>query len=362
MMRAWKYKRLTPNVLSQRLDLIESKDIVDLVGKSVEYIRLMLLRTPYQSALQALGNQQRDVATIENVLVQKYITTCEVIKEHSPTNIRFLLSTMLKKFEVDNIIAILRAQWAGLSVPEAMKFITPVGGMDEARCQSILETAASASDVVERLADVEYGPVLKNAMAGQRESEGLQFLEASLNKHLYNEIYKALSKLRGRDKKIAATVLGMEIDSKNIILIVRSLSMKIAKDQVKRYLLPTSQVFSEKELDTAIGAKDIPSSIESLLAVAQRRPARDYQDMLTDLLSEYQATQSLARIEVILDRNLLKTSLRMLKRYTPYFNIGLLLAFLNAKWFEVRNIRAILRGAEGGLHPETIRSVLILPA
>jgi V/A-type H+-transporting ATPase subunit C len=360
-MRAWKYKRLTPNVIGQRLELIESKDIVDLVGKRLDYIHLMLSKTPYHIELQDIQDKQLDSASIENVLLKNYINTCEIIKDYSPKNIRLLLYAILKKFEINNIKAILRAKWAGISVNEAMRFITPVGKMDEMRCKSILKNAESVIDVIEHLSDLEYGPVLKEAFRDHEETEGLQYIEAFLSNYVYKEIFKAVGKLRGRDKKIAETVLGIEIDSINIKILLRSMSLKIGKDQIKRYLLPTSQIFSEKELETAIETNDIRAFIESLLTVAKFRNARDYQYMLIELLGEYKSFQSLSSLEVALDRSLLKTSLRMLKRYTPYFNIGLILAFLNAKWFEVRNLRAILRGTEGNLDPEKIMKLLILP-
>lgn len=360
-MRAWKYKRITPKVIGQRLELIEAKDIVDLVGKRLDYIHLMLSKTPYRIELQDFHDKQLDSASIENVLLKNYIKTCEVIKDYSPKNIRFLLSTILKKFETNNLKAILRAKWAGISVSEAMRFITPFGKMNEIRCKSILENAESVVDIIEHLSDLEYGPVLKEAFRNHNETEGLQYIEAFLNNYVYKEIFKAVGKLKGRDKKIAETVLGIEIDSINIKIVLRSMSLKIAKDQIKRYLLPTSQIISEKVLETAIETNDIQSSIESLLEVAKLRNARDYQYMLTELLGEYKSSRSLSSLEVVLDRSLLKTSLRMLKRYTPYFNIGLILAFLNAKWFEVRNLRAILSGTEGNLHPEKIMKLLILP-
>ena len=350
-----------PKVISQRLELIESKEIIDLIGKKIDHIHLMLSKTPYQIELQDIHDKQLDSASIENVLLKNYIKTFEVIKDYSPTKIRFLLSAILKKFEINNIKALLRAKWAGISVNEAMKFITPFGNMDEIRCKSIFENAESAIDVIEHISDLEYGPMLKEELRNHKEAEILQVIETILNNYVYKEIYKAVGKLKGRDKKIAETVLGIEIDSKNIMIILRSISLKIPKDQIKRYLLPTSQILNEKELEKAIDANDIQSSIESLLITAKLRNARDYQYMLTELLQEYNAFPSLSILEVALDRSLLKTSLRMLKRYTPYFNIGLVLAFLNAKWFEVRNLRAILRGAESDLHPEQIRNLLILP-
>ncbi|MCK5626102.1 V-type ATPase subunit, partial [Candidatus Bathyarchaeota archaeon] len=142
---------------------------------------------------------------------------------------------------------------------------------------------------------------------------------------------------------------------------LRGKSLGIAEDQIKHSLLPASEIIGKKELENAIKTKDILSSIESLFAMAKYNAVRDYQNMLTALLREYEASQSLSQLELVLDRSLLETSLRMLQRYTPYFNIGLVLAFLNAKWFEVKNLSVIVRGAEAKIPPDRIESLLILP-
>jgi vacuolar-type H+-ATPase subunit C/Vma6 len=51
----------------------------------------------------------------------------------------------------------------------------------------------------------------------------------------------------------------------------------------------------------------------------------------------------------------------MIKRHTPYYNIGLILAYLNLKWSEVRNLIALIRGSEAGISPEKVKKALILP-
>ncbi len=186
-------------------------------------------------------------------------------------------------------------------------------------------------------------------------------LAVALDKYVYGEIWRAAGKLRGLDKKIARTVVGIEIDAINIKVILRCRAMGISEEQIRRYIIPVSEVFGEKELEGAIRAADIKSSIESLLEAAKLAMARDYRYVLTDLLREYEASQSLSRLEMVLDRGSLKTSLRMLKRYTPFFNIGLILAFLNLKWSEVKNLRAIVRGVEDKIPPDKIRKLLILP-
>ena len=198
-------------------------------------------------------------------------------------------------------------------------------------------------------------------MGDYEKSGTLLPIETSLARSIYKQIYKAVGKIKGKDGKIAQTVLGLEIDSINIKVILRGKFLGIAEDQIRHYLLPTSGIIGKKELESAIKTKDIPSSIESLFAIARYNAVRDYQYMLTALLREYEYSQSLSRLETVLDRSLLKTSLRMLKRYTPYFNIGLVLAFLTAKWFEVKNLRVIVRGAEARIPPDRIEALLILP-
>jgi vacuolar-type H+-ATPase subunit C/Vma6 len=135
--------------------------------------------------------------------------------------------------------------------------------------------------------------------------------------------------------------------------------MGIDENRIGRYLIPESEVFGAKELEEAIRGLDMPSVINSLVKSAKRAMARDHQYILTEL-QDLDFT-SLTAVERILDRGLVETNLRMLKRYTPFFNIGLVLAFLNLKWFEVKNLRAIIRGSEARIVPDKVKELLILP-
>jgi vacuolar-type H+-ATPase subunit C/Vma6 len=148
----------------------------------------------------------------------------------------------------------------------------------------------------------------------------------------------------------------------NIRVILRLQEAGISQDQAREYLIPISEVFGRKDLEDAMQAKDARSTIEHMLKAAKLNLARDHQQLLKDLIREYETHRSLSRLETILDRELLKTSLRMLRRYTPFFNIGFILAFLNLKWFELRNLRTIIRGAEEKIPAAKTKELLILPS
>jgi len=361
-MTAWKYKRIMPEVLVAKLRLIEPKDIVNLAGRNLHDVYLILEKTSYQAEISEITVKQLNSVSLENAFLKNFVRTCKEIMEHSPKSISFLLSKILMKFEADSVKAILRAKQAELGVDEAMKHIMPIGRLDEARCRKALEISKNVIDVVESLLDLEYGSVLKEAWAAYEETRVFFLLEVALDRYVYGEIWRAAGKLRGLDKKIARTVLGMEIDSANIKAILRCRAMGIREDQTRRYIMPISEVFGEKELGEAIRTADMKSSIKSLWAAARLARAIDYQYILTDILRSYEASPSLSMLETVLDRGLVKTSLRMLKRYTPFFNIGLILAFLNLKWFEVKNLRAIVKGAEDKILPGKVKKLLMLPA
>ena len=358
-MCAWKYKRIMPKITVVKLKLMEPKEIANLVGMSLHHISSMLEKTPYKAEISETSTKELSSNSLEEALLKNFINTCEELMGMSPKRIRLLLSTFLMKFEADCVKAILRAKKAELDANEAMKYIMPVGRLNEARCRKTLEISENIADVVESLSDMEFGSVLEKAFAVYEKEKNFYLLEVALDRHVYSKIWRAIGKLGGLDKKIARTVIGLEIDSANVKTILRCKAMGIMDYQIRRYLIPVSDVFSEKELEQLIKEPDIQSLIDSLVRLAKNTMARDYRYTFAEL--QKQDVISLTTLETILDRGLVETSLRMLKRYTAFFNIGLMLAFLNLKWFEVRNLRAITRGTESGIPPDRVKKLLILP-
>lgn len=361
-MSAWKYKKVMPKVLVSKLRLIPAKDMADLVGGPSDRIYSQLAKTSYQKEISEISPQQLDSVSMEEALLKNFLRTIDEIARSSPKDIRALLTRILMKFEASALKAILRTKSAGLEVDQAMRYVLPAGRLDAARCVDITKNSKSIGDVVRLVSDTEYGPMLKDALPEYDKTGALFPLETAIDRQVYGRIMRAVKKLRGLDEKIAGTVLGMEIDSMNIRVLLRFKEASISQDRATRYFLPVSDVFGQEVLNEAMQAKEVRSAIERLLEAAKFNLARDYQQLLMELMREYESLKSLSRLEVVLDRGLLKTSLRMLKRYTSFFNIGFLLAFVNLKWFEMRNLRVIIRGADEKIPSDKIRELLILPS
>jgi vacuolar-type H+-ATPase subunit C/Vma6 len=69
----------------------------------------------------------------------------------------------------------------------------------------------------------------------------------------------------------------------------------------------------------------------------------------------------LSRLEMYLEGTALETSLYMTRKYTRYYNISFILAFLNLKSFEIKNLRCIIVGSARNIPPNQVKNYLFLP-
>ena len=352
-----KYSEIMPKVAIEKLKLIGMDDLVCLIGKDLESISCALLESPYREEVSSLSKDKVNSLSLEKALLSNYIMTIESLIEASVGDIRGVLEAVLKKFEVSNVKTMLRAVKAKMDVDEAMNHIVPVGALKEKRYRAILARSKGIEDLVDSLSDLEYGLALKNVLIESKTSDLLP-MEISLDRVAYGGILKSIEKLRGLDKTIARNILGIEIDAINIKIILRCKGMALSPDQMKDYLNPSS-VFDGKTLESAMVAKDVKSMMECLLTAEEIAKNPFYQNALKQVLKEYDAP--LSRLETILDGWSLKTSLNVLKKYTHYYNIGFILAFVNLKWFEIKNLRTIIKGSERKSPPSKVRQHLTLP-
>lgn len=346
-----------PRVAIENLKLIEIDDLIDLIGKDLEVIRCALADSPYGEQISAVSQDLFDYRFLEAALMQNYAETIRKLVKFSSGGIKKLLLAFSKKLEVSNVKTMLRAVKAQIDVDEALKNIVPMGTLDVNRCRAILETAKSVEDVIAALPDFEYGKVLKNAVEERGNTEDLLLLEVALIKAVYREILEEIEKLTGVDKKIAEEVLGIELDAINVKVILKGKELAVSPEIMKDYLMPIA-FFNEEILEEAINAADVKFMMERLSRIVEfAHPV--YKKIFTQTLKESNAP--LSRLEAILDKAPLEMSLSTLKEHSRYYHLGFILAFLNLKWAEVKNLRCIVKGSERKSPPSQVRKLLTIP-
>jgi len=352
-----KYNELMPRVAIESLKLIEIDALIDLIGKDLEAIRCALADSPYGKQISAVPQDLFDYRFLEAALKQNYAETIRKLVKFSSGNIKKLLLAYSRKLEVSNVKTMLRAVKAQIYVDEALKNIVPVGTLGVNRCRAILETAKSVEDVIAALVDFEYDKILKHIAEEQGDIEDLTLLEVALDKAVYREILETAKKLTGMDQKMAQDVIGIELDAVNVKIILKGKELAVSPEIIRDYLMPTA-FFNEEILEEAIEAANVKSMMERLSKIVEY-PHPVYKKIFTQIQKESNAP--LSRLEAILDKAPLEMSLSALKEHSRYYHLGFILAFLNLKWAEMKNLLCIVKGSERKSPPSQVRKLLTIP-
>lgn len=321
--------------------------------EDLEGVSHILENTPYRDEIAVVPLEGLTSIDLEKAFTKNFLRIFDEIWEHSSKDLKILLDDILRKFEVENVKAILRAKMAELGVDEALRFIIPVRHYDETVCKSLLEKTKTVEDVVKLMAGTEYGQVLQGALKTYRETGLLIPLETALDGYAAMELWKDVHKLKGVDIKIAEEILGTEIDVLNIKIILRCKALEMDEEVIHQLILPTFYALTKEDVENGVMAIDVEDAINTLMV-------KDYKKWATEALKEYSTSKSVSPVEIVLDRLLLKLNQSIFIKYPSPFHIGVILAFLNLKWFELKNLRAIVTGNENKVSREKIKNVLIV--
>jgi len=356
-MKTDQYNTLMPRVALENLKLIDLDELVRLIGKNIEFIFNFLKSTAYGEEIIRTCGDIVEPELLEEALFQNYAKTFNKLLKESSGNIKKLFLSVLRKFDALNLKTMLRMVQAGMSSEEILKYIIPLGMYDRKKSQTILSDVNSISDMIDSLQDQDLGSILKETLRAQKIISDLSPMEAALDKEVFTGILKEIKNLDRRDKKIATNILGIEIDALNVKIILKYKSLTIDHKNIKANLIPGALI-DEKILESAIKEPDIKSTLQHFLwSVGKKHQV--YQTIFTKLVEESESATS--HLEIILEKASLEMSLFELKKNMRYYNIGYILAFLNMKWAEIKNLRCIINGTARNVGTDQTRNLLILP-
>jgi V/A-type H+-transporting ATPase subunit C len=345
-----------PRVAIEKLKLLEKKDLLDLVGKNLEAIRCYLLETSYREEISKIPKEEANSTSMEEALLENFARTLNTLIRFSVGDIKNLLSTIMCKFETINIKTLIRATKTKTSMDEAVSNIVPVGNLTKDLCRDILSHSPTIEGILGSLSDSKCGFIVREALVRYKEAGDLMPIELALDKAAYQGIFDSIEKLKGLDKLIARNILGIEADTINIKTILRGKARGVPKDRIKEYFLPSFLV-DEQVLEKAIETTDVKALAEYLIKAAETKENLFYQKFFLQILEHCDSL--LSKLESILERASLGMSLYMQKKHLKYYNISYVLAFLNLKWFEIRNLRCIIVGSERKISPTQVKRFLI---
>jgi V/A-type H+-transporting ATPase subunit C len=246
-----------------------------------------------------------------------------------PDAARPLITQLYRRYEVDNLKALLRGVETGTSWDSVRYLLFPFGPFTLLPAEQIAE-AETVATAVEQLHDTPYYTILTHAMKRYTTEQSLFPLEVALDLDYWRELWQDVGHLPNADQTQAQRCVGTLLDVTNLMWAIRyRVNHNLSEEEIINYTLPFGYQVSDEDIRAIAAGMDIAHIL-----------TRIYPDMddVSALLKEPRS--GLPLLEARLQRRLAVTSREAFLGYP--FHVGIPAAYLLLAELELQDITVLL--------------------
>ncbi len=336
MTGAGRYAELSAAVRSFKAELIQQSQIERLVeaGSLSETVSQL-------TAGHVASADGSDLIAVESFLIQRIIEMARRLAAYAPYDSRSLIKQFEAWHQYACIKEILKAIADQLEPDEALMHIVPAGKFTLERCKDLIESH-NPNRVIETLDDEMLRRFVTPKLTGER---GGMAGVAAVDQYYYNTLWTASNLPDPLDAQAAKGLVGQLIDHLNILLSFRARLIGLDAKSTSDMLIPVNYGLGHAFTEMAEA-----TSAQNLLRVLDKTP---YSHSLQE-----QGLFEGAAIELALNRSHASSCLNAFAG-SP-FNVGLALAFLFLKNYELHDFFSIINGKANNLPADRVMESLIL--
>jgi len=282
-----------------------------------------------------------DLIPVESYLIERVIELAQRLTSYAPYDSRALIKLIAAAHEYACIKEILKAISDQVSPEEASAHIVPAGKFTPEKCKELLESR-NPSRVIETFGDEAFKRFVTPKLAAEK---GGMTAVGSVDQYYYRKLWEASNLPDPLDAQSARGLIGELIDHLNILLCFRARLMELNARAASDMMIPVNYGLGHVLTEMSEAA-----STQSLLRILEKTP---YSRAL-----QGQGVMDGGVVERMLSRSHAQTCLNAFAG-SP-FNVGLALAFLFLKNYELRDLFSLINGKANNVPADRIAESLIL--
>ncbi|HJJ55968.1 MAG TPA: V-type ATP synthase subunit C [Methanocorpusculum sp.] len=328
--------------------LIPKEEYIRMLNMSIPELIRVIEELEYKHEIDELANSFSGLDLIENAMSWNLAKEYQRVIDLAPGEMKRFTRDYLHKWDIQNILTILRGKLQSLSINKIKAVLVPAGALDAKTLDNLL-SESSIERIVETLPEKKMATILSNGLSDAIKSQSFGLIENELYKYYYLTLIKSANSGMKGGAPFKKYVL-FEIDIKNITNLFRIRVQGKPNTDTKNIWIPGG-AYSPDELDRLC-------SVDSLDEVVDTLKKKSKSQVLIDALESLKEAKPIYEIENMLITAQLNQMDNLSKR-NP-FSISPLLVYLERKKYEVTNLRAIARGKESGLSADVLEKYLVI--
>ena len=332
----------------RKTKLLPREDYLRLLNMGLPEITRFIEESAYKKEIDELGTSFSGIDLVEVALSWNLAKEYQKILDIMPGTLKEFSASYLRRWDIQNVLTILRGKQQGMRSGKIKELLVPAGSLDRVFLDRLLAEESPAR-VVEALKGTRLYAVASAEIAAAMETGSYSRMADELYREFYEDLVRlAESGLKGG--RPFREYIRLEIDVKNIQILCRLRQERPVGD-VKGMLVAGGS-FTLAELQRLA---ELESDNDFIDALEQKRFTREG---LVPLLEDIRQKRPIHEIEVDISGIMMERMEHLTKRYP--FSICPVLEYLERKWVEVRNLRALARGKKAELPAERIRGYLVM--
>ena len=345
-----RYSYINAKIRARKAELLTKDQWDALLGARDMQAALRILDgTGYSELLREL---ETDITAdqLERILQEDFNQVLQEILVDAPDSAQNILIWIQRKYQKEIIKGLIRLKAANATREMAERLLIPI---DPFTIETILSLydAGDLNQLVENLPIPFFKKLLEEALTTYEETEDLMRLEQVIDVAVFENLYTETHSLGGKDFDHTEKLVGFEIDLINVLIALRSHLLGLDKEQAKAMLLTKNQRKSHDLAFTAIDTRIFEEAVDIF------KTGR-FQRMMQHAWEAYEQYQTLQVFEHAFHQAIYQASAETM--LGDPFNFGVVLGYLNLKWYETMNLKALMHGKAEKLEPNIIRRTLIL--
>jgi len=284
-----------------------------------------------------------EATELERAILEEFSALSTEISKIMPKGAWPIKEYLLRKWDVINLRTIMRGAHGGRKKEEIVNSLVEGGELDFTFLKALVD-AEGMENVVTLLAKTPYHD-LTEGLAKYNATRNLFYLEASLDRILWEDLWATCLNLRGiREFRNFIEVC---VETHELKILLRAKNDGLALEDIRPFLILECKLLNE-----VISAFD-EEELSGLISLLENTI---YFEPLLSAQSEHERTGSIFSFETVLD-NLVIEKAEDIRKKKP-FGPGPLIGFIVLKETEVKNLMAIVRSTEVELDRDEIREMV----
>lgn len=327
--------------------LIPREEYMRMLNMSLPEITRIIQETEYKEEIDELSTVFKGIDLIEVALSWNLAKEYQKILEITPGNLKQFTLSYLRRWDIQNVLTILRGKTQGEKMGKIKEILVPAGSLDRNVLDRLL-TEDNIEKIVESLKGKWIYKVISRELPAAKESGSFSRMENELYKQFFSEIIaEAESGIKGGNQFL--DFIRFDIHIRNIKTLFRLRMDTFEEDASEMYI--AGGVLSSADFVNLNNIRDQTEFIDQLKVKIRN-------NLLLSLLEELKSEKVIRDVESRLTRVQLEQMEHLSKR-NP-FSIHPILVYLEKKKYEVFNLRALARGKESKLPSERIAEYLVV--